>query len=58
VNEGDIVRKGQVIGYLGTTGFSTGPHLHWEMRIYKSPVNPEYFLETDLDKKFEKVVQN
>ena len=44
INPGDHVTKGQVIGYMGSTGRSTGSHLHYEVRIDGAPVNPLPFL--------------
>jgi|GEM_PF-610978 len=44
VKEGDKVKKGQKIGIQGSTGRSTGAHLHYEVRINDSPVNPIKFL--------------
>ena len=40
VKAGDTVKRGQVIGQVGTTGLSTGPHLHWEMRVDEEATNP------------------
>ena len=43
VRAGDIVTKGEVIGYEGSTGHSTGAHLHWCVTLNGTPVNPRLF---------------
>ncbi len=45
VSAGQKIRIGEVVGKLGSTGRSTGPHLHYETRINGEPVNPQKFLD-------------
>ncbi|WP_318745479.1 M23 family metallopeptidase [Treponema sp.] len=42
--EGDIVKKGQLVALSGKTGFATGPHLHWEIRLNSICLDPDSFL--------------
>lgn len=46
VSEGDMVRRGQLIGLSGETGYVTAPHLHFSMRVGASRVDPIDFIET------------
>lgn len=41
---GQPLDRGEVVGYVGETGWATGPHLHYEVRIHKAPVNPYSYL--------------
>ena len=45
VSKGDTVEMGELIGTVGSTGASTGPHLHWEVRVFERAKNPQLFLD-------------
>ena len=47
VHSGDRVKKGDLIGYVGSTGRSTGPHLHYEVRVAGESVDPTPYLTGD-----------
>ena len=47
VEQDQIIQTGEVLGYVGSTGRVTGPHLHWEVSLMGVPINPEIFLKTN-----------
>jgi murein DD-endopeptidase MepM/ murein hydrolase activator NlpD len=48
VRAGQKVKRGEVIGYVGSTGKSTGPHCHYEVRRNGEPVDPVYYFYNDI----------
>jgi murein DD-endopeptidase MepM/ murein hydrolase activator NlpD len=50
VRPGDLVTRGQQIGLVGSTGLSTGPHCHWEVRVLGLPVDGRPYLNTALER--------
>lgn len=50
VKRGEAVKKGAAIGLCGSTGRSTGPHLHWSIKIFNARVDPEAMLRLPLEK--------
>lgn len=49
VSNGQVVKRGEVIGWVGSTGKSTGPHCHYEVHINGAAVDPVYFFYNDLN---------
>lgn len=47
VSKGDMVTQGQQVGLVGSTGYSTGPHLHFDVRIYNVSINPDLLFNPD-----------
>lgn len=52
ITDGQSIRKGQVVGYVGMSGRSTGAHLHYEVRIHDTPVNPYKYLRATANTAF------
>ena len=45
IKSGKFIKKGDLIGYTGSTGMSNGPHLHYEVRFISRPLNPFWFIK-------------
>jgi len=48
VNSGQPVKKGEIIGKIGESGITTGPHLHYEIKRWRRSVSPNSYLGLDM----------
>ncbi len=58
VKTGDFVKKGTLIGHLGNSGLSTGPHLHYEIKYLKKSIDPIHFLTARKGRDFAALLKN
>ncbi len=58
VKYGDKVKRGQIIGHVGNTGLSSGPHLHYEVHLNNRPVDPANYFFRDLTPKEYRVLMD
>lgn len=57
VKNGDYVKRGQLVGRVGSTGYSTNPHLHYEVLYKGKYINPIFFFQNDLStEEYDKVI--
>jgi murein DD-endopeptidase MepM/ murein hydrolase activator NlpD len=58
VRAGQKISRGDIVGFVGNTGTSSGPHLHYEVRKNNNPVNPVNFYYNDLSpEEYEKMLE-
>jgi murein DD-endopeptidase MepM/ murein hydrolase activator NlpD len=57
VKEGQSVKRGELVGTLGNSGRSTGPHLHYEVLLHNNPLNPLNYFDDLTEEDYERMIQ-